>query len=75
MGKDHEVFDEAFMKRTGRVREWSNAYPRYIAAAFFAVLAPSLHFYLGSGTLLKATLPALAAGLSVNSGLMGSTGS
>eukprot|EP00672_Neobodo_designis_P022492 CAMPEP_0174849904 /NCGR_PEP_ID=MMETSP1114-20130205/18081_1 /TAXON_ID=312471 /ORGANISM="Neobodo designis, Strain CCAP 1951/1" /LENGTH=173 /DNA_ID=CAMNT_0016084319 /DNA_START=28 /DNA_END=547 /DNA_ORIENTATION=+ len=71
MAKDEEVFDETFMKRTGRVREWSNAHPRYLAAVIFAALAPSLHVYLGSGTLAKAAVPALFAGLSANSALMG----
>jgi hypothetical protein len=75
MGKDEEVFDETFMKRTGRVREWSNATPRYIAAAICALLAPSLHCYLGSGGLLKAALPALSAGISTNCALMGYFGS
>lgn len=67
--------DEAWMKRHGRVREMSNANPRYIAAAVLAVLAGYSYSALGASTIGTATLPALLAGLSVNSVLMAYMGS
>lgn len=67
--------DESWMKRHGRVREFSNANPRYIAAVTLAVLAGVSYHSFGAATVGSATLPALLAGLSVNSLLMAYLGS
>ncbi len=69
------VHDEEWMKRNGRVREFSDATTRYIVAGLFAAAAPALHYYFAAGTLAKAAVPALSAGLSVTFATMGVKGS
>lgn len=70
-----DTFDEAWMKQHGRVREWSNAYPRYAVAAVSLVVACVSLRRFGSATFVRSFVPAGLIGLSANCVAMGYMGS
>jgi hypothetical protein len=70
-----EKYDEQWMIQHGRVREPNDRFWRYGVSAGSFIASLASFQYLGTATLLKATLPAFLAGVGVNQLLMGYYGS